>query len=271
MHNVGIIWQYGDFQQTPANPLVEPSNDGALENRQETYPLLGRRVELMMIAAQIILLDEPVESTNRRRDLAAFIFEGARERETAEHARSTIYRLGEDKIGRSRLLQFIADSFDNSTEEHEPSSENSWYDHVYLPHDSTIPGNTSTSSNDPDRAASNIRVIKSSCRLEQRFNEFSLLRSLLRQLLQFLSNEKTPQEREQCLLRLFDPSKLHDFNLKGNLFLFNDLLNVNFRRSHVETERINDSNVFRTYETIMDDLLLHILNQLLEPSHNASE
>lgn len=253
MHNVGIIWQYGDFQQTPANPLIEPSNDKTLESRQESYPLLGRRVELMMIAAQIILLDEPVESTNRRRDLAAFIFEG------------------EDKIGRSRLLQFIADSFDNSTEEHEPSSENSWCDHVYLPHDSTIPGNTSTPSNDTDQAASNIRVIKSSCRLEQRFNEFSLLRSLLRQLLQFLSNEKTPQEREQCLLRLFDPSKLHDFNLKGNLFLFNDLLNVNFRRSHVETERINDNNVFRTYETIMDDLLLHILNQLLEPSLNASE
>ena len=76
MHNVGIIWQYGDFLQTPANPLVESSKDKTPENRQESYPLLGRRVELMMVAAQIILLDEPVHSTNPRRDLAAIIFEG---------------------------------------------------------------------------------------------------------------------------------------------------------------------------------------------------
>ena len=183
-----------------------------------------------------------------------------------------IYSLGEDKIGRSRLLQFIADSFENLTEEHEPSAEISWHDHVYLPHDSTIPGNTLIpTAVETDRPASNIRVIKSGCRLEQRFNEFSLLRSLLRQLLQFHSNEKTPHEREQYLLRLFDPSKLHDFNLKGNLFLFNDLLNVNFRRSHVETETINDNNVFQAYQTIMDDLLLHILNQLLESSLDTSQ
>ena len=71
MHNVGIIWQYGDYQNNQTN-----EQDKINDIRQENYPLLGRRVELMIVAAQIMLLDEPVNSSNRRRDLAAIIFEG---------------------------------------------------------------------------------------------------------------------------------------------------------------------------------------------------
>jgi hypothetical protein len=70
MHNVGIIWQYDN------NPTNEQNKDKINDIHHEQYPLLGRRVELMIVAAQIMLLDEPLNSSNRRRDLAAIIFEG---------------------------------------------------------------------------------------------------------------------------------------------------------------------------------------------------
>jgi hypothetical protein len=65
MHNVGIIWQYDN------NQINEQNKDPDLQH--DNYPLLGRRVELMIVATQIMLLDEP---SKRRRDLAAIIFEG---------------------------------------------------------------------------------------------------------------------------------------------------------------------------------------------------
>ncbi len=77
MNNVGVIWQYGDYNDIPQ--ITEQNktlNHQISEFRQEEYPLLGRRVELMIVAAQIMLLDEPLNSSNRRRDLAAIIFEG---------------------------------------------------------------------------------------------------------------------------------------------------------------------------------------------------
>ena len=65
MHNVGIIWQYDN------NQVNEQNKDPDLQH--DNYPLLGRRIELMIVATQIMLLDEPLK---RRRDLAAIIFEG---------------------------------------------------------------------------------------------------------------------------------------------------------------------------------------------------
>jgi len=118
---------------------------------------------------------------------------------------------------------------------------------------------------------SSIRVISYCCQLEQRFNEFSLLSSLFRQLLRFDHNENTQYDREQYLSRLFDINKSHDLYLRRNLFLLNDLLDVRFRRSHIETENTNEKNFVRTYETNINELLLHILNQLIEPSTNTGE
>jgi len=70
MHNVGIIWQYDN------NQINEQNKDKITDLRHENYPLLGRRIELMIVATQIMLLDEPLNSSNRRPDLAAIIFEG---------------------------------------------------------------------------------------------------------------------------------------------------------------------------------------------------
>ena len=72
MHNVGIIWQYSEYQE---NVLMQNnSNQGETVIVPDgTYPLLGRKLELMIIAVQIMLMDEPI---NKRRDLAAIIFEG---------------------------------------------------------------------------------------------------------------------------------------------------------------------------------------------------
>ena len=115
-------------------------------------------------------------------------------------------------------------------------------------------------------------MINYSCQLEQRFNEFSLLRALFRQLLRFDQNEYTQYDREQYLLRLFDTTKSNDLHLRRNLFLLNDLLDVRFRRSHIETETsINEKNFVRTYEMNINEVLLHILNQLLESSTNINE
>ena len=71
MHNVGIIWQYGEFQTIGNNSMIE-----SVKDRQEIYPLLGRRFELMIVVAQIVLLSEPTNSSHPRRDLAAILFEG---------------------------------------------------------------------------------------------------------------------------------------------------------------------------------------------------
>lgn len=264
MHNVGIIWQYDN------NQINEQNKDKTNDNRNEIYPLLGRRVELMIVATQIMLLDEPLK---RRRDLAAIVFEG------------------DDKIGRSRLLQFIGDSFENSYYDHN-STGTSCYDNTYIPNDSTIPTNNNNNNSISSITNENlirlsslsvynsdyllikkpsIRVIKYCCQLEQRFNEFSLLRSLLRQLLQFHNSDNTQYEREQYLLRLFDINKSNDLYLRRNLFLLNDLLDVRFRRSHIETDNTNEKNFVRTYETNINELLLHILNQLIEPPMNIGD
>ncbi|CAF5120034.1 unnamed protein product, partial [Rotaria magnacalcarata] len=119
--------------------------------------LLGRRIELMIVATHIMSLEEPL---NRRRDLAAIIFEG------------------DDKIGRSRLLQFIIDSFENSNNENN-SMPVSCYENNYVSHDSTIPNiiPITTNDNQTNRSSSSylcandysttkkliIRVIKYSC------------------------------------------------------------------------------------------------------------
>ena len=116
-----------------------------------------------------------------------------------------------------------------------------------------------------------MHVISHRCQFEQRFNEFSLLRSLLRQLLQFHHNEKNQYEREQYLLHLFDITKAGDLCLGRKLFLLDDLLDVQFRRSYVETENVNDNNLIETYETNINQLLLHILNKLIESSSNVGE
>ncbi|CAF4061971.1 unnamed protein product [Rotaria sp. Silwood2] len=270
MNDVGLIWQYDDHPELPQ--MIEQNrapNFQINEIKQECYPLLGRRVELMIVAAQIMLLDEPVNSSNRRRDLAAIIFEG------------------EDKIGRSRLLQFIANSLENSTNVHNISTF-SHYDDTYIPNDSTINTNNTilpvydtgarprsslgNYSNDCSIIKKpSTQVINYHCQFEQRFNEFGLLRSLLRQLLQFHNDDKSQHEREQHLLRLFDISKANDLYLRRNLFVLNDLLDVRFRCSHIETENTNDNNLVKTYEVNLNELLLHILNKLIEPQNNIGE
>lgn len=80
MNNVGIIWHYSEDHHLPqVNEQTKTTpNSQTSDIRHENYPLLGRRVELMTVAAQILLLDEPVNSSNKRRDLAAIIFEGIR-------------------------------------------------------------------------------------------------------------------------------------------------------------------------------------------------
>jgi hypothetical protein len=77
MNNVGVIWHYGDYHDlSPVTEQNKTLNRQINHIGQDDYPLLGRRVELMIVVAQIMLLDEPINSSNRRRDLAAIIFEG---------------------------------------------------------------------------------------------------------------------------------------------------------------------------------------------------
>jgi hypothetical protein len=117
---------------------------------------------------------------------------------------------------------------------------------------------------------SSIRVINYRCQLEQRYTEFSLLRSLLKQLLQFDNTEKSQHELEEYLLDLFDINKENDLSSRKNLFLLNSLLDVKFRRTHVEKENINDNNLDKDYETNLNQLILHILSKLIDtPSHIA--
>ena len=71
---------------------------------------------------------------------------------------------------------------------------------------------------------SSIKIINYRCQFEQRFNEFGLLRSLLKQLLEFHNHGQSQYEREQYLLRLFDINQTNDLHLRRNLFLLNDLL-----------------------------------------------
>ncbi|CAF4725381.1 unnamed protein product, partial [Rotaria socialis] len=76
MNNVGIIWQYGDYldnTQIKNSQTIQQNKSLDDDIRNENYPLLGRRIELMIVATQIMSLEEPL---NRRRDLAAIIFEG---------------------------------------------------------------------------------------------------------------------------------------------------------------------------------------------------
>jgi hypothetical protein len=236
MNNVGVIWHYGDYhnllQKTEENKIS--LNNQISDIQHEDYPLLNRKIELMTVAAQITLLDEPINSSNRRRDITAIIFEG------------------EDEIGRSRLLKFIVDSLENSNNT-DYISDISYYDHAYIPNTPII------------------QVITHCCRFEQRFNEFGLLRSLLKQLLQFHNNEKTQYEREQYLLSLFDITKENDLYLRKNLFLLNDLLDVGFSRSHIETENTHDLNLLETYESNINELILHIVNKLIGSPNSIGE
>ena len=68
-----------------------------------------------------------------------------------------------------------------------------------------------------------------------------------------------------------DLNKSNDLYLRRNLFLLNDLLDVRFRRSHIDTDSTNETNLVRTYETNINELLLHILNQLIEPPMNIGD
>ena len=77
MNDVGIIWHYCAYRNL--SQITEPTklcNLHMNDVKSEDYPLLGRRVELMIVLTQIMLLDEPKNSPNRRRDLAAIIFKG---------------------------------------------------------------------------------------------------------------------------------------------------------------------------------------------------
>jgi hypothetical protein len=85
MHNVGIIWQYDN------NQINEQNKDKITDLRHENYPLLGRRIELMIVATQIMLLDEPLNSSNRRPDLAAIIFEGKKINNLKKYILSLIF------------------------------------------------------------------------------------------------------------------------------------------------------------------------------------
>ena len=79
MHDVGMIWQYSDCQdnfQKPNNQMIKQDKNKLDDLPQGNYPLLGRKVELMIVTAQIMLMDEPSNKPNRRKDLAAIIFEG---------------------------------------------------------------------------------------------------------------------------------------------------------------------------------------------------
>ena len=78
--------------------------------------------------------------------------------------------------------------------------------------------------------------------------------------------ENTQHDREQYLLRLFDVNKSNDLHFRRNLFLLNDLLDVRFRRSQLEIDHHNDVNFVRNYEININELLLHILNQLIDPN-----
>lgn len=227
MNNVGIIWQYAQ------NEMNVQSKEKSDDVQSENYPLLGRRVELMIIAAQVMLLDEPLSSSNPRRDLAAIIFQGLFYIDLS--FRREFLRLGDDKIGRSRLLQFLVQAF---------------------------------TSHEDNR--SSIRVINDRCQLEQRFNQFALLQSLLRQLFGFNQLENTQYDREQYLLRLFDVNKSNDLHFRRNLFLLNDLLDVRFRRSQLDIDHHNDVNFVRNYEMNINELLLHILNQLIDSNVSKS-
>ena len=83
MNNVGLIWHYGDYQDlSPTVSSETPdstTSQSIVDIGHEDYPLLGRRMELMIVAAHILLLDEPTDGIHRRQDLAAIIFEGKRQ------------------------------------------------------------------------------------------------------------------------------------------------------------------------------------------------
>ena len=116
-----------------------------------------------------------------------------------------------------------------------------------------------------------MQVINYRCQFEQRFIEFGLLRSLLKQLLQFHTNDRTQFEREQYLTRLFDVTKGDDLHPRRNLFLLNDLLDVRFRRSYIDDESNKDQNLVQTYENNLNELLLHILDKLIDSSNQISD
>ncbi len=100
--------------------------------------------------------------------------------------------LGEDKIGRSRLLQFVAESLENSSNNTHISSV-SYYDSTYIPTDTIMNSNNTiipTPSNETELISSlntyssdcsavkksPIHVINYRCQFEHRFKEFNLLR-----------------------------------------------------------------------------------------------
>lgn len=266
MNNVGLIWEYGEnsnrceFVET--KETKRNFRQSFHEIQREDYPILGRRLELMIVTTQLMLLDEPMDSPNRRRDLAAIIFEG------------------EDKIGRTRLLQFIGTCLENGIHLNNPSLI-SHYENTYIPHETTInrlsfplsPTESSTSglssyANDlTSIRRTSMQVISYRCQFEQRFNEFGLLRALLRHLFQFQNNDKTEFEREQFLLRLFDINKANDLHLRRNLYLLNDFLDVRFRRSCLDTE----TNLVETHENHLNELLVHILNKFIDSSNQIAE
>ena len=77
MNNVGAIWHYNDSHALPQGTEQTKSiNHQINDARHEDLPLLGRRVELMIAATQIMLLNESGNTKSRRRELAAIIFEG---------------------------------------------------------------------------------------------------------------------------------------------------------------------------------------------------
>lgn len=123
--------------------------------------------------------------------------------------------LGEDKIGRTRLLKHINNNLENSS----------------------------------------IRVIYFQCQFEERFVEYGLLRSLLRQVLQFDKSDKTRFEREEEILRLFEVGE------RKNLFLLNDLLDVEFGRSQSDDENLNSA---RNSEKHLNEVLMKILEKNIE-------
>lgn len=195
--------------------------------------------------------------------------------------------LGEDKVGRSRLLRYIAHCLENSNHVHSPSIV-AHYDSTYIPTDlSYMRVQTGIANEDTDNGVVSslnaygndcstvkkplMQVINYRCQFEQRFIEFGLLRSLLKQLLQFHTNDRTELEREQYLLRLFDVSQGNHLHLRRNLFLLNDLLDVRFRRSRIDMETGNEQNLVQTYENNLNELLFHILDKLIDSSNQIAD
>jgi hypothetical protein len=94
MNKVGLIWQYTEDPDQSELHSWKEQDPSAQSIPRGNYPLLGRRLELMTVAAQLLLLDEPMASMRRRRDLSAIVFEGnlVHSKNAGRHALTSPFR-----------------------------------------------------------------------------------------------------------------------------------------------------------------------------------